>query len=197
VSRFVVSTAQESAAPALLRNYYASWDMAPEATICQAARATSAAPTFLPPVEINGIRYVDGALTYNNPIVKAREEANHLWRGQSMGCIVSIGTGLTSLRYIGPSPSSLVQFAVKKMTSSDETARAFETEIHQSNGGYEQKIYYRFNVIRGLEGTDIDEVAKAPKIRAVTMSYLNENWAKRDACVAALRGVGTFILNTS
>ena len=172
----------------LLRNYLAPWNIAPEATVCQAARATSAAPTFLPPVYIDGIGYVDGALSYNNPIFKAREEAKHLWPGQKTGCIISIGTGLTSPKDVGPSPSSLVKFAVDKMTRSDETARVFEAEILQSNGGYEQKIYYRFNVIRGLEGIEIDEITKAPKVKVATMNYLNENWAKRDACVSALLG---------
>lgn len=172
----------------LLRNYSASWSMAPEATVCQAARATSAAPTFLPPVYINGIGYVDGALSYNNPIFMAREEAQHLWGGQKMGCIISIGTGLTTPNDAGQSPSSLVKFAVDKMTKSAETARAFETEMQQNNGGYEQKIYYRFNVPRGLEGIEIDEISKAPRILAATMNYLNENWAKRDACVAGLFG---------
>lgn len=157
-------------------------------TVCQAARATSAAPTFLPPMLIDGIQYVDGALSYNNPIFMAREEARHLWGGQKMGCIISIGTGMTTPKDAGKSLSRLVRFAVDKMTKSAETARAFETEMQQNNGGFEQKIYYRFNVPRGLEGIEINEVSKAPRVLAATMNYLNENWAKRDTCVAGIIG---------
>lgn len=38
-----------------------------ECLVCQAARATSAAPTFFPDQEINGRNFVDGSLQFNNP----------------------------------------------------------------------------------------------------------------------------------
>lgn len=137
---------------------------------------------------IDGVKYVNGAMACPNPIFKAREEAKHLWPEQALGCIVSIGTGLTSLVDVGSSPSSLVKFAVDKMTRSDEAAHLFETDVLQCNGGHEQKIYFRFNVARGLEGMEIDEISKAPNVKAATMNYLEEIWAKMDACVTALLG---------
>lgn len=43
--------------------------------IWEAARATSAASTFFPPIQIGYQKYVDGALRYNNPIEKADQES--------------------------------------------------------------------------------------------------------------------------
>ena len=44
-------------------------------TILEAARATSAAPTYFPEMEIDGNFYVDGGIGYNNPGDEAvREE---------------------------------------------------------------------------------------------------------------------------
>ncbi|CAN0489973.1 unnamed protein product [Ectocarpus sp. 8 AP-2014] len=41
----------------------------------QAIRATTAAPTFFPPLMINGALYSDGALLCNNPSAVAFHEA--------------------------------------------------------------------------------------------------------------------------
>ena len=68
-------------------------------TIVEAARATSAAPTFFEPVEImiNGTkeRFVDGALGFNNPVMELYSEAKTIFPSRSIDCIVSLGTGST------------------------------------------------------------------------------------------------------
>lgn len=58
--------------------------------IWEAARATSAAPFYFPPMKINGIDYVDGGMGSNNPI---REAVNETQQFGSISCIISIGTG--------------------------------------------------------------------------------------------------------
>lgn len=38
--------------------------------IWQAARATSAVPSFFAPMEVNGQKFVDGGLGFNNPVAE-------------------------------------------------------------------------------------------------------------------------------
>ncbi len=66
--------------------------------IWEAARATSAAPTFFKRIEIgpsgSGIEYVDAGLGCNNPIKQVIEEAVRVFGEDSeVACIVSIGAG--------------------------------------------------------------------------------------------------------
>ena len=55
--------------------------------IWDAARATSAAPTYFRPHEVNGHYYVDGGLVGSNPVLAALSEAVALY-----GSIDKIGT---------------------------------------------------------------------------------------------------------
>lgn len=72
--RFVVAgeASNLSKTPEHLRTYksakFTNVDKFLDIPIWQAARATSAAPTFLPSITINGTELVDGGLLYNNPI---------------------------------------------------------------------------------------------------------------------------------
>src|SRR5436190_12860203 len=65
-----------------------------QCTILEAARATSAAPTYFPEMHIDGNLYVDGGIGYNNPSEEAIREARRIWPKREIGCLVSIGTGL-------------------------------------------------------------------------------------------------------
>lgn len=69
-----------------------------KATLPDALRATSAAPTFFKPFVFNtadGIlkTYVDGGLTANNPTELAIFEARALWPDRDIECVVSLGCG--------------------------------------------------------------------------------------------------------
>ena len=70
---FVVTTLADNitAPPVLFRSYSVERDPTTKCAIWQAARATSAAPTFFKPISIDSphppITYVDGGLRNNNP----------------------------------------------------------------------------------------------------------------------------------
>src|ERR1700731_2295324 len=66
---FVVATRVRAAGSPVLMQAYDNFPLSEsfEATIWQAARATSAAPTFFAPVVIDDVRYADGGTGYNNP----------------------------------------------------------------------------------------------------------------------------------
>lgn len=93
--------------PGLLRSYDVPPVAAPSLPdghdwlIWQAARATSAARTYFPPLTIsNKSQFEDaGPFGFNNPAALAVSEANVIpdFRKRPIGCIVSLGTGLQTL----------------------------------------------------------------------------------------------------
>ena len=94
---FVTATIASSGDVTLLRTYdnHNVDARANPCTIVQAARATSAAPSYFPPVEfgVPKMMYLDGGLSTNNPSQnRAVREAASLW-GRSIGCLLSLGTG--------------------------------------------------------------------------------------------------------
>ena len=96
---FVVAQMAHSltAPPTIFRSYSADGVSRSKCAIWEAARATTAAPSFFKPMTINRppppITYVDGGLGYNNPSQLALLEAQRLWKSKKDVCLVSIGTG--------------------------------------------------------------------------------------------------------
>lgn len=86
-----------TAPPALFRSYLVDGEPRTKCAIWQAARATTAAPTFFKSMPINNplptIIYVDGGLGYNNPSQLALAEVRRIWSPEAKVCLVSIGTG--------------------------------------------------------------------------------------------------------
>jgi predicted acylesterase/phospholipase RssA len=89
-----------TALPTIFRSYYAEGAPRSKCAIWEAARATTAAPSFFKPMTIQNppppISYIDGGLGYNNPSQLAVVEAQRIWGPARKFCIVSIGTGQQS-----------------------------------------------------------------------------------------------------
>ena len=90
-----------TALPTIFRSYNAEGVSKSKCAIWEAARATSAAPSFFKPMRIQNppppIIYVDGGLGYNNPTKLALLEARRIWDFiDRRVCLVSIGTGQQS-----------------------------------------------------------------------------------------------------
>ena len=96
---FVVatSTANAEGPPVLFRSYGCEGYNANKCPIWQAARCTSAAPSFFRPMFVDvpapGGWYIDGGLSHNNPSQLALDEARRIWPTVKRFCLVSIGTG--------------------------------------------------------------------------------------------------------
>jgi len=94
---FVVATEGQDASgpPKLFRSYGFDKD---QCSVWQAARATSAAPSYFPPAWVDipppGGWYIDGGLKRNNPSEVALAEARRYWKSAKCVLIVSIGTGV-------------------------------------------------------------------------------------------------------
>ena len=90
--RFVCTTAANGSA-LRLRSYSSKYSPSYICTIWEAARATSAAPTFFEPIKIKGVTTLrDGGLCNNNPILELIDEVHVEFDDCDILCIVSIGT---------------------------------------------------------------------------------------------------------
>jgi predicted acylesterase/phospholipase RssA len=136
--------------PALLRTY---WTTVPPdtCTIVDAARATSAATTFFPPATFQTmygvpVTYVDGGLRNNHPIRLAVHEAEVIWPNCNIGCIVSIGTGISELVNFEGNKLVLAQ----KLLDISKDCQAVDEEMEQRFGGMQRKMYFLFDPPRDL-----------------------------------------------
>jgi hypothetical protein len=98
---FVVAktAADINSAPTIFRTYRGKQIRPSQCALWQAARATSAAPTFFKAILVSidpplpAVTYVDGGLGFNNPSEVALQEARKIWPSCIQFGLVSIGTG--------------------------------------------------------------------------------------------------------
>lgn len=184
------------APPVLFRSYEVDGTEV-ECTILEAARATSAAPTYFPEMKIGRDYYVDGGIGSNNPAGEAIREARRIWKHRKIGCLVSIGTGLMEpisgatrtkkqfgstfggiIKAMAPLTAeklSVAQYCTEVATSCQMVHHELvETEavLKQSRGA--RPRYYRFNVTTGMSDIGLQEANKIDKISQVTDGYLGE-----------------------
>ena len=148
--------------------------------IWEAARATSAAPTFFKPIAI-GIppldeSFVDGGLRCNNPITQVLAEAHDLWPGRKVACVVSIGTGQVNRISIPPStfltrniPLDVVNALANIATDCEQVAADCEHRFPDSEG-----VYTRFSVEQGMQDVALEEWKKMRVTKTHTDNYLRE-----------------------
>ena len=147
--------------------------------IWEAARATSAAPTFFSAIEIgptgSKISYVDAALGYNNPVKQVVAEAStHFGSDALVTCVVSIGTGQPKISsYDKPgwvqnaAPTKLAHILGDIATECETTAEDMHKRCRNNPG-----IYYRLNVNRGLDAIQLDEWKRLPDVTEHTTKHL-------------------------
>ena len=176
----VCATSSDLADTVRLRSYDVERAGVPvPATICEAALATSAATSFFDAVEIDGRRFVDGALGANNPVREVAAEAKHIWCYEDgadlmskVKCFVSIGTGHPGKK---PINNKLFGFAsetlVRLATDTEQEATLFAEDWRVA---YEEKRYFRFNVQHGLQDVGLEEYTQRGTILTATDSYLKE-----------------------
>ena len=167
-------------------------DEADEVKIWEAARATSAAPTFFEPILIHGIPYTDGGIGWNNPTVEAIAGARQIWPKRPIGCLLSIGTGLKNaipfsdgsgsesyswfMNKLAPkSPYGLeivAKYCVSALTRCEETHQHvclnFPAHIVADQN------YFRWNVPQGLSAIGVEEWKNIGDVVALTNKYMKQ-----------------------
>ncbi|KAK4918384.1 hypothetical protein LTR49_013776 [Elasticomyces elasticus] len=178
----VCSTSKQTSQTVIFSSYHSrrrGTDMLDVVKIWEAARATSAATTFFPSIEINGEEFADGATGANNPIQNVWAEARDIWTPQhdatwrledNILCFVSIGMGVPSLKPFNDSNvlamgKTLVDIAI-------DCQKAAEDFQRDHPGMCRENRFYRFDVDRGLGDIGLEEADKVKEIRAATRLYV-------------------------
>ncbi|KAF5379699.1 hypothetical protein D9615_005735 [Tricholomella constricta] len=172
-------------------------------TIWQAARATSAAPLYLPSIEINGQEFLDGGLRFANPSLLLVAEVNDVY-GAGFGiarrvdCFLTIGAGMSPKIIINKPPSGLVEVleywasiakAVKNLATDCQTTHL----LAQSTTfcGKLEEVYFRFSagVRQGDDWApliDLDDYEGMPGLVKITQTYLEGETTRVGQCALKL-----------
>ena len=197
---FVCVTNKDTGKPFRLRNHRSSRDPGTGCTIWQAARATSAAPLFFPPIRfgVPPANYVDGALRHNNPVRVLYEEAQAVFDIHATGtirCIISIGTGVPNQTGTGDRGHEILKCLTAMALDSQQTAEDFGHEMkHLSTTA--NLAYVRLNVGQGIQDIEIEEWAHLDRLTAATNHYLNSNEELINLCAGTLLGAAGMYLAT-
>lgn len=192
---FVTATAQSAPIDTTVLTSYESsrWptDFLKSVKIWEAARATSAASTFFDPIAIGADKevFLDGGTGANNPVNIVWDEAYDLLRAPveaNLQCLVSIGTGIPSLKAFGSTLKAVGETMLSMATETETTARKFERRNTQLDS---EDRYFRFNVESGLGDIGLEEADKIPDIAAATRLYLvaERNRKRLETCARNLR----------
>ncbi|ORY02205.1 hypothetical protein BCR34DRAFT_493307 [Clohesyomyces aquaticus] len=193
---FVCATSKETSETVCLTSYRTprgNSDLLNSVTIWEACRATSAATTFFDPIAVGrfGEEFVDGATGANNPVREVWDQAQLVWGPEPLEgkvkCLVSIGTGLPSLKPFKDDVFNIGETLVAIATETEATAERFRREkaLLDSTGRY-----YRFNVVRGLEDIGLEEAKKVKEMAAATRRYISsqEVHKQMQACAGSIAG---------
>lgn len=168
--------------PRIFRSYDVPENQTYNCKIWEAARATSAAPTFFKRIYIGekGMKeeFVDAGLGCNNPVAEVYAEAKAVFgEERKVVCIVNIGTGHP--RTIGlrkPDafermlPLKLISVLQNIATNCEKVSEEFETRFKDAK----PKLYFRFNVQQGLQDVSLAEWEKLADVVTHTHQYLGE-----------------------
>jgi len=206
---FVVATSTRAAGEPVLMQTYDNFpsNEAFNCEIWEAARATSAAPTYFVPITINRVAYCDGGTGWNNPVQLALDEAHNIWPNRPIACVISIGTGLrdaiqlgatennqTFARYLISKVSAKTSFklnvaewCVELVTSSEATHSRLAARTDRL--GLEEK-YFRFNVPQSMSKIGLADWEKIDDMIALAEDYMRKGDMRRTK-----HRVGVILLN--
>ena len=173
------ATSKETSETVCLRSYRTSRgnnDLLNSVKIWEACRATSAASSFFDPIAIGrfGEEFVDGATGANNPVREVWDQAQLMWGPEPLEGkikrLVSIGTGVPSLKPFKDDVLHIGETLVAIATETERTAEKFRRERSLLAS---TRRYYRFNVNHGLEDIGLEESKKVKEMAAATRRYID------------------------
>lgn len=157
-------------------------------TIKEACRATSAAPTWLPDIWIQKLRFWDGGLLNNNPIDQVWDARYDLDIGRTeaaasgikpdISCVVSIGTSYTKK----PEGNSFYHFidTMKTVAGLATNTEAKHWDFESNNFRRNRRLpkdkqtkYFRFDAVTP-EKIYLDDYRQMEQLETWTDDYLNQ-----------------------
>lgn len=112
----------------------------------EAARASTAVPSYFDAYRSGGEVFCDGAILVNNPAAIAVHEARLLWPNAPLECIVSLGTGRSD-PHTTVGSENLYDVAKALINSATDT----EAVHHALEDLAPEGVYYRFNPVISSE----------------------------------------------
>ncbi|KAF2008315.1 FabD/lysophospholipase-like protein, partial [Aaosphaeria arxii CBS 175.79] len=193
---FVCATSKETSETVCLTSYKSPRsgnDLLNSVKIWEACRATSAASSFFDPIAVGRYKeeFLDGGTGANNPIMEVWNQAQLLWGPEPLEgkvrCVVSIGTGVPSLKPFDDDVLHIGGTLVAMATETEQTAERFRRDkayLDDSNR------YFRFNVAHGLEEVALDKSDKKKEVAAATRRYMTsqEVYKQMQTCAGNLAG---------
>lgn len=151
----------------IFSNYVDSMFMGSNEQIVNVARATSAAPVYLPKHSFNGHNYADGGVYQNNPAEIALSLAKTIKPQATRACVLSLGTGIGEMGFHGDVSNDSSASAIGDMFSLFDVASTggqesidFNLKL-RSRRTLERLYYYRFqpmldpNLNTELDNSDV------------------------------------------
>lgn len=175
--------AKNMAYPRRFRTYQVRENAGPNCFIWEAARATTAAPTFFKRISIGEEghakeEFIDGGVRCNNPVIQVTEEARTLFGDDStLGCLVSIGTGHPGV--IGLSepdsfqkilPTEMIGVLKRIATDCESTAEDIAKRFRDH-----KDHFFRYNVTHGAGSISLEEWKMMADIETHTKAYLEQS----------------------
>ncbi|KAH8656651.1 acyl transferase/acyl hydrolase/lysophospholipase, partial [Tricladium varicosporioides] len=151
-----------------LRTYDSKNGVASSCKIWEACRATSAAPLYFPPIDINGHTYYDGGMNSNNPIKDVYEEAQAQGLENNVEAIVSIGTGKPPQMAPIRTAYETLSYAVKRMTGTESDHLNFQKRPEVANK------YFRFNEEDELHKIDMADWRQVGRVEELAYAYVSK-----------------------
>lgn len=176
-----VDSSDASGDPLVIRSYPTEFNLVPaDVTIADAARATTAAPSYFPSKRLpDGTVALDGGLIANNPSEVVISEARTQYGPNvRFGLLLSIGTGEkrpTQLRVT--SAASIISFTKALghiVTDSEKVHQRVYDRFEESGLG----TYIRIN-IPGIGDIGLDDCKAIPKIIEITKEYMETEEMKK------------------
>lgn len=164
--------------------------------LAEVARATSAAPTFFPPIKLSrtGTQYalVDGGVFVNNPAMASYAEASRLYPQANRFVMVSIGTGdrYDRLTYRQAKRWGLLGWARQIVpVIMDSVNEAVDYELNWIAEPSSRGKYYRLQPKLTGVSNDMDDASldNMNGLCAVAQKYIRENLAILDEICSQLK----------
>ncbi|XDG06881.1 hypothetical protein ABKA04_006496 [Annulohypoxylon sp. FPYF3050] len=165
------------------------WNDYRDIRIWEAARATTAAPSYFPPMKIirgNETRsFIDGAMGCNNPGFELVDEAVALYgKERVVGCFLSLGTGSLGPLTVGEGKGlrgliDLIKFMKGLATDSQKVHLGLKSQIPSDT-------YFRFQLPSGAEKIRLHQYKKLDELSRLMDEYIEQESSEIDKVVDIL-----------
>jgi hypothetical protein len=182
--------------PTLFRTYAVRSNQSYNCRIWEAARATTAAPTFFKSISIadSGLKesFIDAGLGCNNPVKHVLREAEIAFGSdRRLACIVSVGTGQKGTVGL-PQPDTFQNWIPTNVINVlKEIATTCETAAEEMEESFKNidNTYFRLSVEQGMQNISLQEWKKLEDVTQYTKAYLKRGSVTRnvDSIVDVLR----------